>query len=66
MKDRRLNILHSFGVRWPDITALLYTIKETGGDPNGTPLQKAAFYFREYMALDVAEEEEINVRRQTI
>jgi hypothetical protein len=66
MKDRRLNILRSFGVRWSDVMALITTMRETGGNPHGKPIDKAAFYFREYMALDRAEEMEMDIAKGKI
>ncbi len=43
--------------------ALLYTMKETGGDPHGSPIEQAAFHFRKYVSLDMVEEREMLVRK---
>jgi hypothetical protein len=43
--------------------ALLYTIKETGGDPHGSPIERAAFHFRQHVSLDMAEEREMLIEK---
>ena len=63
MTDSRLEILHGYGVRWPDVIALLSTMKETGGDKYGTPIERAAFYFRMYVSLGVVEEREMRQKK---
>ena len=54
-------ILQRRGVRWPDITALLFVMEQSGGNPNGTPIDKAAFYFRWYLADTQTLEREMDI-----
>jgi len=57
--NRHLKILHRYAISWSNIIHLITTIRETGGNPDGTPLEKAAFYFRMYISLREAEERDM-------